>query len=107
MPTNHSRAASKRGRTRSRISSATPTQSYLPADLDAVLYPEGPITEDNVELLHEFAHPHHRQRTTSSIRDVGEGPVDLETPSDGEEDIEGEMEEILRRPWYRRPSPWW
>ncbi|EJD02383.1 MFS general substrate transporter [Fomitiporia mediterranea MF3/22] len=113
----HSRPGS---RPRNSRHASTHTVPYLPQDPEALLLPEGSVTEETVELLHEFVHPHsHRhdkRRADTDATIVAETiPVDSEqeefgeTPSENDEDdIEGEdWDALKKRPWYRRPSPLW
>jgi len=93
-----------RSRPRSSRNTSTSSVPYLPQGPEALLYPEGAVSEEAVELLHEFVHPHH-ERPDGEQTLVGE---EDEVGPD-EEDIEGEEERkaMESRPWYRRPSPWW
>lgn len=106
-------STTSRSRSRTGITSRDPTPGpgYIPPDPNSLLYPEGAVTEDDVELLHEFVHPHHQIRTSSQPprvdEDVADGATDIETPSDEDEAIKAEIQARQSRPWYRRPSPWW
>ncbi|THG99442.1 hypothetical protein EW145_g7263 [Phellinidium pouzarii] len=72
---------------------------YLSQGQDALLLPQDSITEEAVELLHEFVHPHHRndiQVAEDLLLEEGSSPDDDE-----------DWEAMQKRPWYKRPSPWW
>ena len=105
-------------RSRPRHSRSTSASSvpYLPQGPEALIYPEGPISEEAVELLHECVHPGHRdkhkkdraQTEDTLVWDDGEGAG----PDEGltEEEVDEELEDweaMQKRPWYRRPSPLW
>lgn len=71
-----------------------------------------------MELLHEFVHPAHRdkhkQRTqtedtlVSNFESEGGDDGQLGDLTEEEEAEEAEdWDAMQRRPWYRRPSPWW
>ncbi|EKM55184.1 uncharacterized protein PHACADRAFT_255634 [Phanerochaete carnosa HHB-10118-sp] len=72
--------------------------AYLPGGGESLLLPDGPIGEEAAELLQEFVHPHHQDRTDDLV-DADEGEAgDSDTAS---------LERIKSLPWYKRPSPWW
>lgn len=89
---------------RSTSSDAPTSIPHLPTDPEALIYPEGALTEDTVELLHEFVHPHHRHRTMPASANEVPNAIELEVP-DNDENMN--KEEMGHRPWHRRPSPWW
>ncbi|KAF9265618.1 MFS general substrate transporter [Marasmius fiardii PR-910] len=56
--------------------------------------PDGPLSTDEVEFLHEFVHPHQHEAEATLV--------------DEQESIDDEEEEERKLlPWWRRPSPWW
>lgn len=62
---------------------------------DELLLPDGPVSEQTVQLIHDLVHPHHERE---------------ETLVDSAEDDDEESIEIARRkrlPWWKRPSPIW
>lgn len=76
------------------------------------------MSEEVVELLHEFVHPAHRDKhkQRTQTEDTLVGNFESEGGDDGhlgdltEEEEAEEAEDwdaMQRRPWYRRPSPWW
>lgn len=117
--------------------SSTPTSAaavspYLQDGVDSALLPEGALTEEAVELLHEFVHPHPqspqrhgeleasgeggRKRTMRPRRgngEVGLGASDELEHNGGDEDGDGDEDEledwkdVEAKPWYRRPSALW
>jgi hypothetical protein len=90
---------------------------YLPQGPESIVYAEGSVTEDTVELLHEFVHPHPKgrraetedtlieeDRAGTTFDDNGRGNEDGGNESD--DDLE-DWDALKERPWYRRPSPLW
>lgn len=73
----------------------TPTGPPYIGQPEELIVPDGPVSGQAAELLHEFVHPHHPAQATETTL-VGE---------------EGSEEEDLKRwaslPWWKRPSPWW
>ncbi len=57
--------ARSRSRPHSSRNSSRHSVPYLPHGPDALLYPEGAVSEEAVELLHEFVHPNHGGETES------------------------------------------
>lgn len=58
-----------------------------------MVFPDGPISEENAELLNEFVHPHHHQSEDTLIESE---------PDDA--DSSGALQSL---PWWKRPSPLW
>ncbi|KLO13488.1 MFS general substrate transporter [Schizopora paradoxa] len=94
-----------RSRPRSSRNTSTSSVLYLPQGPDALLYPEGAVSEEAVELLHDFVHPSH-QRPDGEQTLVGEDEEDGDG-SEADSDEEEERGALASRPWYKRPSPWW
>lgn len=63
---------------------------YVPAPPESLILPDGPVGEDDAELLDELVH---RRSDTQ------------DTLVAGEEDDEHAQRRKL--PWWKRPSPWW
>ncbi|KAJ3819974.1 major facilitator superfamily domain-containing protein [Lentinula raphanica] len=82
-------------RSRSRLSSSTGPDLSRSTTTDNILLPDGPVSEESVQLLHEFVHPHHDREETL----VGD-----DSTQDEEEE---EREHTKRLPWWKRPSPLW
>ncbi|KAJ3851635.1 major facilitator superfamily domain-containing protein [Lentinula lateritia] len=61
---------------------------------DILLLPDGPVSEETAQLIHDLVHPHHDSETTL---------VDAYTTAEEEE----EREYRRRLPWWKRPSPVW
>ncbi|KAI3600040.1 hypothetical protein WG66_011111 [Moniliophthora roreri] len=85
---------------RSRSRTPRPGYSRTPTVTRAedILLGEGTVTEDTVEYLHEFVHPHHHHQVESTL-------VEEEQPT-----IHDDLEAANERaslPWWKRPSPWW
>ncbi|KAH8116885.1 MFS general substrate transporter [Phellopilus nigrolimitatus] len=102
-----SKSRSRQRRSHHASSSSVP---YLSQGPDALLLPEGPVTEEAVELLHEFVHPRHRDKHRADPDGtlVEETVESAEEESGGEDVGEEEDREALKLlPWYRRPSPLW
>lgn len=60
-----------------------------------LVLPSGQISEETVELLHEFVHPHQHHAEETLVEE------------DDAEDLRNLAEERRKLPWYKRPSPWW
>ena len=88
----HSRPRSVRGH------SATNSIPTLPVPEDIIVPGATALTEEEVELIEEIVHPHAHHATEATL--VGEG-------SGAEDAVEHDMDWIQKRPWWRRPSPWW
>ena len=93
-----------------------PSVSYLQEGVNDVLLPDAAISEEGVELLHEFVHPHRRDKrrvdteATLVAEDVDPGgqlEAVSEYDSDEANDGEDDWDALKKRPWYRRPSPYW
>lgn len=97
---------------------ASPNQSvssvqYFPGGPEDLLLPDGVVSEDMAELLHEIVHPHRHEEETMVIEE--EGLLGGEGGDDGDDENgegEGDEEEdhlvwLKNLPWWRRPSPWW
>ncbi len=69
------------------------SRSYLD-DPESLILPDGPVSGEATELLAEFVHPHHHAPEETLVGS-----------SDGEDDDEPDAK--ARRPWWKRPSPWW
>ncbi|KAJ3895723.1 major facilitator superfamily domain-containing protein [Lentinula edodes] len=61
---------------------------------DNLLIPDGPVSEETAQLIHDLVHPHHDSEATL---------VDTYTTAEEEE----EREYRRRLPWWKRPSPVW
>lgn len=86
--------------------------AYLQQGPDKAILPESSLTEEAVELLHEFVHPHEQGRRMTSEAtlappDDSDAPGDEETGSDDDDDGLEDWNDLKSRPWYRRPSPLW
>ncbi|OCB86786.1 MFS general substrate transporter [Sanghuangporus baumii] len=90
--------------------------SYLQEGANEVLLPEASVSEGGVELLHEFVHPHRRdKRRADTEATLVAGDLDpeqqlFEASSDSDADEESDEEDweaLKKRPWYKRPSPYW
>lgn len=80
---------------RSRNPSAVrPDLSRTTTSLGNELLPDGPVSEETVQLIHELVHPHHDREETL-----------VNSEDDDEETIELARRKSL--PWYKRPSPLW
>ncbi|KAJ3800064.1 major facilitator superfamily domain-containing protein [Lentinula aff. detonsa] len=64
---------------------------------DNLLLPDGPVSEETAQLIHELVHPHHDREETLVDGDSAEE----------EEEEEEESEYRKRLPWWKRPSPLW
>ena len=110
-------AVRSRSRPRSSRNSSVNSVPYLPLGPEALIFPEGPVSEEAVELLQDFVHPYRRglgrERSTGEAvvgrqeqdgREAQAGSPEGQGSSnnDGEED-----EDLKQRPWYKRASPWW
>lgn len=69
------------------------------------------MSEETVELLHEFVVPPHREpRRVDTEATAVEEEAEGEDDGDEEPDDDGLAEELeanKQKPWYRRTSPWW
>ena len=117
----------------SRQGSSSTVPPYLHQGPDAAVLLEGSLTEEAVELLHEFVHPHrrghaederrkrsmtseatlavaeHESADFSAARD-DEAPDPDGDDNDGNDAVDKDLEDwddLKARPWYRRPSPLW
>lgn len=80
--------------------------SYLPAGPDNLVLPEGQIGESAADLLHDFVHPNHRHaRFDESEATLEHEDGEAESPEEEEE--HEDWDQMMTRPWYRRPSSWW
>ena len=81
----------------SRVSAAS-----LPQDVESLALPEGAISAEATELLHEFVHPQHdaQDRMFDTNPTLPDEEVD-----DSDEASLTEIRKSL--PWYKRPSPTW
>ena len=63
---------SSRSRLRSQNAHSEPESSvpYLSQGPDALLLPEGSLSEEAVELLHEFVHPHRHDKRRAGTEDT-------------------------------------
>jgi hypothetical protein len=86
----HSRS---RGPSRPSVARNTTASSlpYVPVQPESLILPDGPVGEDDAELLDELAH---RRRETQDTL-VGEAEDD---------DDHAKRRQL---PWWKRPSPWW
>ncbi|PPQ91426.1 hypothetical protein CVT25_014314 [Psilocybe cyanescens] len=85
----HSRRSQQ---SRTVISTSLP---YVPQP-ESLILPDGAVGEETAELLEEFVHPHHSPEETL---------IGSENPAEDESDDEPGKK--LRKPWWKRPSPWW
>lgn len=56
--------------------------------------PDGPVGEEQAELLQDFVNPHRHDAETTLIEEEEESPHDR-------------FRSWAQRPWWKRPSPWW
>ena len=81
--------------------STTGSLTTLPAPEDIIVPGASTFTEEEVEAIQEFVHPHHHHAAEETLVEEEEG-------RDGEESSpERDTEWMKSRPWWRRPSPWW
>lgn len=75
--------------------------SYATAP-ETLVFPEAPISEETVELLHELVHPRRSEEEDDLFgrHDIGE-----EQAKDDDDISSLQFRERL--PWYKRPSPIW
>lgn len=114
-PSSATPKSQSQSRSRPRGSRHTSTNSvpYLPQGPEALLFPEGSVSEEAVELLHEFVHPSHNRGRDKRRADTEDTVVaeEDETPSEFDDEEDGEDEDgwdaLKKRPWYKRPSPAW
>lgn len=96
MPSSPSRESRSRSRSRLRTSSPSiPISQPFIGQPEELVVPDGPISGQAAELLHEFVHPHHPAQATETTLVEEEG---------------SEEDDLKRRtslPWWKRPSPWW
>ncbi|KAF5330575.1 hypothetical protein D9619_005275 [Psilocybe cf. subviscida] len=63
---------------------------YVPMQPESLILPDGPVGEDDAELLDELVH---RRRETQDTLVA--------------EDEDSEQAKRRKLPWWKRPSPWW
>ncbi|KAJ3502515.1 hypothetical protein NLJ89_g8854 [Agrocybe chaxingu] len=63
-------------------------------DPESLILPDGPINEEESEILHGFAHPHHHEAEEALVES-------------NEDESDDELAQKSRLPWWKRPSPWW
>ena len=84
---------------RSRPTSRARTQGVHILDVETLMNPDALVSEDVVELLQEFVHPHHESETTLG----GPDPDQSSDGGDGGPDLEWHQD----LPWWKKPSPRW
>ncbi|KAH9945899.1 MFS general substrate transporter [Epithele typhae] len=81
--------------------STTDSIGQLPGPADLLNPSSSLVSEEQVELLHEFVHPHHGAEETL-VNDAAFGEEQGFAKDDGDENAW-----MMQRPWWRRPSPYW
>lgn len=94
-----SRARTPSRQRNSRNSSRAASIAYLPQDPESLALPEGGISAEATELLHEFVHPHHEAGERDRL-------LAVESPTDDDSDT-ASLEIRSKMPWHKRPSPAW
>ncbi|PCH37836.1 MFS general substrate transporter [Wolfiporia cocos MD-104 SS10] len=107
------RSSSRRPASRQR-GSRNPSLASLarvPEGPAALINPEGQLSNETAELLHEFVHPHRHESEDTLIQEEVEEVAEEGTPEfDGSSDGDNEEAAAAWReslPWWRRPSPIW
>jgi hypothetical protein len=61
-------------------------------DPESLILPDGPVGAEVTELLSEFVHPHEHGQEETLV---------------GTSDDDDELDTKTKRPWWKKPSPWW
>jgi len=73
-----------------------------PSDVD--VNPEGPVSKQAAQLIHEFVHPHHHHHSQENLLEAQE---ELDEAGGDAPVIAKELEEMQSRAWWKRPSALW
>ena len=95
MSGERSRDTSSNSRSRVRAS-----RDASPAGPESLFLPDGPVTEEGVELLEEFVHPHHHESEETEVIGVDEDLLDQAARIE-------QIEKRNKSPWWKKPSVWW
>lgn len=86
-------------------SSSRPSRApHLPQPSDVDTNPEGPVSKQAAQLIHEFVHPHHHHHSQENLLEAEE---ELDEAGGDAPVIAKELEEMQSRVWWRRPSALW